>query len=103
MWPFSKPAPLTPIEEALIKSLKSETEKWFVVSNDTPLTLMNREKAIAVTVSYGVAASGKLHFSNRFSDEWNRLAVAIRDQRNRQNDEIEAARMKRQFEKALGL
>ena len=103
MWPFSKPAPLTPIEEALLKSLKSETEKWFVVSNDTPLTLINREKAIAITVTYGIASSGKLRFSDRFANEWSRLAVAIRDQRNRQNDEIESAKMKRQFEKALGL
>lgn len=100
-------AAMSPLETALLASLKSEPTKWFFVSvsGPGPVTLRcdNRDKGVSVWVDRESAWSGKLVYSEAFWSAWYDIAFPEHTSRVAEVDKNEAAKVETQLRQRMGL
>ena len=100
-------AAMSPLETALLASLKTEPTKWFFSEGSGPQTWMlrcdNRDKGVSVYVSYDSAWSGKLKFSEAFWSAWYDIVILENDRRVKEADRIESAKVETQMRQRMGL
>ena len=101
-------AAMSPLETALLTSLKSEPTKWFFVSTGVPgretvIRCDNRDKGVSVYSDWNSAWSGKLKFSEAFHSAWYDIAFSEHSGRVSEADRNEAAKVEIQMRQRMGL
>ena len=103
-------AAMSPLETALLASLKTEPNKWFFTgTNGADPSLIrcdNREKGVTMYLSSPESPRvhfGKLTFSEAFASAWASLALPEIQVRVEEDNKNEAARVEAQMRQRMGL
>jgi len=98
---------LTPLEQALLKSLKTDEHHWQFNRTDKGLICTNKAKGVCFLAVPGFGRirckDRSFEFSAAFSERFGRRAFKVHHERETAKRKTEAENTRRQLEKAMGV